>query len=230
MKRPDIFQVSYLAFSLAERPCPVKNINVSFNFTVAVLLTKLNFFFNFKSSEIPTFSQLQAPLTDTEWRKTALMMNQQKKQQTASNENNTTTTVNPRERPKANINPINPILQLSNSNFSKRTPSQPPAVSSSNQKINVSIKPTPFSFLNEPSQSQVSKEGGFGFDDDFSSLNPASLTPTNVQAASPIQNNTSLPVNNPISNSLSSNELINNQDLFQVPSIEKKMHRRSASQ
>lgn len=155
------------------------------------------------------------------------MMNQQKKQQIASNENNTTTTVNPRERPKANINPINPILQLSNSNFSKRTPSQPPAISSSNQKINVSIKPTPF--LNEPSNSQVAKEG-FGFDDDFSSLNPASLTPTNVQAASPIQNNLSLPVNNPISNSLSSNELINNQDLFQVPSNEKKMHRRSASQ
>ena len=28
IKRPDIFQVSYLAFSLTQKPCPVKNINV----------------------------------------------------------------------------------------------------------------------------------------------------------------------------------------------------------
>ena len=28
IKRPDIFQVSYLAFSLIQKPCPVKNINV----------------------------------------------------------------------------------------------------------------------------------------------------------------------------------------------------------
>jgi hypothetical protein len=183
----------------------------------------------FKKSEIPNFSQLQTPLTETEWRKAALMMNQQKRQQTASNENNTTTTVNPRERPKANINPTNPILSLSNSNFSKRAPSQPPASSSSNQKINVSIKPTPF--LNEPSNSQISKEG-FGFDDDFSSLNPGSLAPTNFQETSlnpnMIKNNT---IPSPVINNSISNELINSQDLFQIPPpIEKKSHRRSASQ
>ena len=28
-KRPDIYQVSHLIFSLAERPCPIKNRNVS---------------------------------------------------------------------------------------------------------------------------------------------------------------------------------------------------------
>ena len=27
-KRPDIFQVSYIAFKLAGRPCPVPNLNV----------------------------------------------------------------------------------------------------------------------------------------------------------------------------------------------------------
>ena len=27
-KRPDIFQVSYLTFQLAQRPCPVKNAEV----------------------------------------------------------------------------------------------------------------------------------------------------------------------------------------------------------
>ena len=28
-KRPDIYQVSSLAFKLAQKPCPIKNINVS---------------------------------------------------------------------------------------------------------------------------------------------------------------------------------------------------------
>jgi len=31
-KRPDIYQVSYIAFQMADRKCPVPNMNVSWNF------------------------------------------------------------------------------------------------------------------------------------------------------------------------------------------------------
>ncbi len=83
-KRPDIFQVAYLAFTLAQRPCPIKNTH---------------------NSPLPTFDSLTPPLTETEQRNLAAQI-QLKKQQANLNatSTDTTTTVNPRERPKGNIN------------------------------------------------------------------------------------------------------------------------------
>ncbi|CAF0799357.1 unnamed protein product [Brachionus calyciflorus] len=143
-KRPDIFQVSYLAFYLSQKQCPVKNIH---------------------NSEIPNFSAIQAPLTESEWKKST---NHQIKKplSTPIYDSNPSTTVNPRERPKANLNP-NQILQLSNQNIVK---AKPVSVA---QKINVSIKPvasqstekiTPFS-----GQVSTNVQEQLGFDDDFGS-------------------------------------------------------------
>jgi AP2-associated kinase len=81
-KRPDIFQVSYLAFTLAQRPCPVNNLN---------------------NSPVPSFANLSSALTENEWR-TVNQQNIIKKQQAslaATGASETTTTVIPRERPKA---------------------------------------------------------------------------------------------------------------------------------
>lgn len=127
-KRPDIFQVSYLAFKLAQRPCPIKNT---------------------ENSPIPSFENLTAPMTESEWRNWN-QQNQLKKQQNNLNSisTETTTTVNPRERPKGNLNKIIP---LTGSNSVQNTPS----------KLNMPIKPV-----------IVQQVPQIGFDDDFSSITP----------------------------------------------------------
>ena len=41
-KRPDIYQVSHLVFSLTEHPCPIKNRNVNISFNLQKVLFKIS--------------------------------------------------------------------------------------------------------------------------------------------------------------------------------------------
>jgi AP2-associated kinase len=79
-KRPDVYQVAYLACSLAKRHVSVRNVN---------------------GSEVLTggFGQLTMPLTESEWRKQALALAASKRV-VVREEVSANTTVNPRERPK----------------------------------------------------------------------------------------------------------------------------------
>jgi hypothetical protein len=93
-KRPDIFQVSQLIFSMnpAHRGlCPVKNLN--------------------NSEMPPALSSLNPPMTETEWRhysasQAAINSTNAQSQRTIDS---STTTVNPRERPKAKTDQSNLI-------------------------------------------------------------------------------------------------------------------------
>lgn len=122
-------------------------------------------------------------MTESEWRKSSNQSQSKKADSQAwnSGNNNPTTTVNPRERPKASVNTVNPILPLINNNTSSNTSNS----SSSNikqprlgqTKITVSIKPAG-SFSSSPSafispfqaQTQQPVQEQFGFDDDFGAL------------------------------------------------------------
>jgi hypothetical protein len=123
-----------------------------------------------KNSEIPDISSLSVPLTESEWKSTAITATQSsnlKRQgitphytssgvNVGSNESTSskdvngsfTTTVNPRERPKAS-NPLNTIsntvLTLPNTSFanaSKLKSSGQPNTSPFVNKLNLQIKPT----------------------------------------------------------------------------------------
>lgn len=180
-KRPDIFQVSQLAFSLNPSHrglCPVKNYN--------------------NAEMPPPLSQLPAPMTETEWRHftstqssipasisssttpstgTAITLtsNNINSHAIRTGIDSSTTTVNPRERPKAKggdtiIN--NPVIMnqrvavgLMTPVKSQILPLQPlPQLptSSSSQITNNSTKP-------------IIKSDSLGFDDDFNLCDANSL-------------------------------------------------------
>jgi len=179
-KRPDIFQVASLAFTLAQRPCPIRNAH---------------------NSPLPSFETLTPPLTETEQRNLAAQLQLKKQQATLSSiSTETTTTVNPRERPKGNLN-----LK---------------SVQSTPNKLNLAKKlPPTIALPHQQHQQSIPQIGGF--DDDFSSI-PPPLTNTGT---TPV--NLTLP---PTAHSLmptsSSTDFIENQHLQPT----RKSHRRSASQ
>jgi hypothetical protein len=146
---------------------------------------------------------LTPPLTESEWRN----MNQQLKKQlnnanTNTHDTNATTTVNPRERPKASLNPANTIL----------------ALPQNSAKLTLSIKP-PIATIpqhQQQQQQQHKKTNQIGFDDDFSTLNPTST----VSMMTPQQQTSNIPTS-------SSTDFMHEST---VDLQQKKSHRRSASQ
>lgn len=91
------------------------------------------------------------------------------------------TTVNPRERPKANLNHTNNILQLPNQNIVKTKLSnvvQP--------KLNVSIKPKSENETVSPFLASTSNQEPLGFDDDFGSINPIAPERDNCVQQTPV--------------------------------------------
>ena len=237
-KRPDIFQVSYLAFQLAQRPCPVKNVEVLIFFiNKRSFILRRHFLLKLKNNEIPSFSQLTAPLTESESRKvTQSAMSQPKKQMHSINQQQqhhqqqqtqeATTTVNPRERPKAHLNSTNPILQLqSTSNSTNKAKSLNPATN----KLTVSIKPAAnISTIEQQPSNQTKPEQQqqqpIGFDDDFGSLSTTTnpISP-NHQALTTSASGGFI--------ATSTNYDLTQQEFKQTQNIpEKKTHRRSASQ
>lgn len=218
----------------------------------------------FKSSEIPNINNLNPPLTESEWKKTAFTVNSsnQMKKTVHNNLDSTNTTVNPRERPKGNISTINPIVPLVNkdlntNNVNKHSliqhqqQSQRQGVAQTN-KINLSIKPSVnlsaqafSSSTQQPPQTSSSshQEEQFGFDDDFGTINSTETE----QLASLISQTSNLTTNNnnviqpsaTVSNLPTSPSFPNHQQYIQqqiqpqqspINPVEKKSHRRSASQ
>ncbi|XP_055941517.1 AP2-associated protein kinase 1-like isoform X3 [Argiope bruennichi] len=110
-KRPDIFQVSYVAFKLAGKECPVPNL---------------------KNSPIPEIDKLPSPQTETEAKKAIA-----KQQRPASTPVVEGTSVAPRQRPKGSQAPPPGVgsltlLPQATPNSTKRiTPTTPHAVLSS---------------------------------------------------------------------------------------------------
>ncbi|GFS55972.1 AP2-associated protein kinase 1 [Trichonephila inaurata madagascariensis] len=105
-KRPDIFQVSYVAFKLAGKECPVPNL---------------------KNSPIPEIDKLPSPQTETEAKKAIA-----KQQKPASTPVVEGTSVAPRQRPKGSQAPppgVGSLTLLSQAtpNSAKRTPTTPHA-------------------------------------------------------------------------------------------------------
>ncbi|GFT97318.1 AP2-associated protein kinase 1 [Nephila pilipes] len=103
-KRPDIFQVSYVAFKLAGKECPVPNL---------------------KNSPIPEIDKLPSPQTETEAKKAIA-----KQQKPASTPVVEGTSVAPRQRPKGSQAPppgVGSLTLLSQAtpNSAKRTPTTP---------------------------------------------------------------------------------------------------------
>ena len=199
-----------------------KNPNKSINFQNIYL----------KSSDCPSFSQLKMPLTESEWRRNQTALNQLKKQSTTNQGNESgCTTVNPRERPKGNVNNVNSIIlppasssnntstSINNMNVKPRTQSnapsnkQSPFQTSYNVNVNVIAPTTSSAFTNSKNNNIL------GFDDDFNS------TPIHVYTNSN-QNMASLPLN------ASNNSLnVNNKSPLLLPAPnERKSHRRSVSQ
>jgi len=92
--------------------------------------------------------------------------------------NEPTTTVNPRERPKANLNAINNIIPLANNptNICNKTPIKHQAASQAQSKLSVSIRPpVPQNASQFDSNSNVPNEQQtLGFDDDFAQTVPIS--------------------------------------------------------
>lgn len=104
------------------------------------------------------------PMTENEWKKSSSMA---VKKTISTPVHEQSTTVNPRERPKANLNHTNNILQLPNQNIIKTKPSNNVA----QQKLNVSIKPKNEN-ENSPFTISTTNQETLGFDDDFGSINP----------------------------------------------------------
>lgn len=168
------------------------------------------------------FNTLPMPLTESDWRRNSLAnisssnTTQQQKSKQIPGEQIASTAVNPRERPKGNLNTNNTILPLSHSPFvANSTPGTNPVIikprnqslanTNPNKSINVSIKPPqPPQHIVAPQVQQ--NQPKIGFDDDFGSLNAA-----NKQPLSP-------------TNQYELNQDVNKQ------TVEKKSHRRSASQ
>jgi hypothetical protein len=170
------------------------------------------------------------PLTESEWRRNQAAMNQLKKQ-SAMNQGNESgcTTVNPRERPKGNVNNVNSIIlppasssnnastSIKNINVKPRTQSnapsnkQSPFQTTNNVNVNLIAPSTSSTFTNSKNNDIL------GFDDDFNS------TPIHVYTNSN-QNIASLQMN-------TSNHSLNNKSPLLLPAPnERKSHRRSVSQ
>ena len=124
------------------------------------------------------WDEITMPMTESEWKKSSSLA-VKKSINTPVMEQSTT--VNPRERPKANLNHTNNIIQLPNQNIVKTK-----ALNSVTQtKINVSIKPK-----NENENSAfvapVNSQALLGFDDDFGSINPVVSEPVKPVQQTPI--------------------------------------------
>ncbi|XP_055941518.1 AP2-associated protein kinase 1-like isoform X4 [Argiope bruennichi] len=124
-KRPDIFQVSYVAFKLAGKECPVPNL---------------------KNSPIPEIDKLPSPQTETEAKKAIA-----KQQRPASTPVVEGTSVAPRQRPKGSQAPPPGVgsltlLPQATPNSTKRiTPTTPHDV-----EATVAVAPPPQSAAEEP--------------------------------------------------------------------------------
>lgn len=158
-KRPDIFQVSYLAFTLAQRPCPVPNIN---------------------NSPIPSFASLTSALTESEWRTVNQqnLIRKQQQNQAAAGATETTTTVNPRERPKAG-NAAHSLHQALPLPLPKSATNTPNKIQLNNNNNPKQFRQPPQLVL--PAQQAIPR---IGFDDDFSSLQAPQPQSTPQQAGS----------------------------------------------
>jgi hypothetical protein len=170
------------------------------------------------------------PLTETEWRKNSLSAgslhsgqshNQQQQQTKTKPLISSETAVNPRERPKGNLNATNTIIPLTHSgainngaNVIQIKPrNQSVANPSPNKLINVSIKPPQSTTHHHQPHPALPSQQRIGFDDDFNSLNPQKL---------PIS---------PIQKQHHEQEVPHSIDYkSQFSTLEKKSHRRSASQ
>jgi hypothetical protein len=155
----------------------------------------------------------------------------------------------------AAINPIIPLVPSSNVIINNQRSGQPSTIQQlNNNKISVSIKPPPANQAAfSPTLNQQQHTTSLGFDDDFNSLNSTSLNNNNdlqfVNQLQPPQLNqkmhqlltssNSSPIQTSNFNQFSSNERINQQQQMpfnyqQTPvitnAIDKKSHRRSASQ
>lgn len=131
-----------------------------------------------QNSEVPNFDAISVPMTESEWKKSSSLA-VKKSFNTPVMEQSTT--VNPRERPKANINHTNNILQLPNQNIVKTKPIN----NAAQTKLTVSIKPK---VENENSAflTPTNSQGPLGFDDDFGSINPVLSEPVKSVQQTPI--------------------------------------------
>lgn len=117
-KRPDIFQVSYFAFTISGKTSPVKNLHVR----SIIIILKMNFqiiihkkfYFNFQKSPVPnieeliiTFANDKRPITNTQ-SATKLLPTKSQLSNVAPVESFYKTSVTPRQRPK----PINSNISV----------------------------------------------------------------------------------------------------------------------
>ncbi len=191
-----------------------------------------------KSSEVVSFAQLKAPLSETEWKKLSSSamssasnsaIGQQAQSQTANKKSNLinepTTTVNPRERPKANLNAINNIIPLANNaaNICNKTASKQQVAQQAQSKLSVSIKPSVATSSLSTNQFDKNDQQPLGFDDDFNiaqSVPISSVATVSPSQAEPfVDNGSQQYLQQPVVQSSSQSSL-----------GEKKAHRRSASQ
>jgi hypothetical protein len=170
------------------------------------------------------------PLTESEWRRNQIAMSQLKKQATTNHGNESgCTTVNPRERPKGNLNNLNSIIlpPSSNSNNSNTSINNSISVKTrthSNTPPFVNVVAPPVStFPSNSSNSNVFANNNsnslLGFDDDFNSAP--------IQAHTNLNSNISRSPMNTSTNTINTN---NKSPLLLPAPNERKGHRRSASQ
>jgi len=126
--RPDIFQVSSVAFSLIKKPCPVEN--------------ALN-------SLVPVLDKLPLPLTETELKNIKLQQQQQIQQERQRQANQSLlegTSVAPRQRPKAGLTAGGHVLAASASNLPVLAPPLARSPTPSSELVVPKTMPTSHSF------------------------------------------------------------------------------------
>ncbi len=199
-----------------------------------------------KKNEIPNFNSLTMPLTESEWRRNAIANSTN---QSVNKNNNKTiisseTAVNPRERPKGNLNTNNTIIPLVHSSFVGTTANNNnnnnnitsnnsnqivikprnqsvAANTAHNKSMTISIKPP--QAPNPPNLSNIQQQQPkIGFDDDFGLLN-AATTPSSSFSKPPMS---------PLQQYESNMHDLKQQQQQQTQQQQEKRpsHRRSASQ
>ena len=128
--RPDIFQVSSLAFGLLGKPCPVKNVN---------------------SSAAPSFDQLGEPLSESDSKlirqtKQKQQAAQQRQQQLQTQQFIESTTVTPRSRPKASSSNLAAVVHQQQ----QSSAILPPVLSVPNPAVSLNRSPTPSDLASQP--------------------------------------------------------------------------------
>ena len=133
-KRPDIFQVAYLAFNLLGKQCPIKNFN---------------------NSIVPSFDQLDEPLSETNSKlikqtKQKQQAAQQRQQQLQTQQFIESTTVTPRSRPKASSSNLVVHHHPQQQQQQQQQPILPPVLNVPTTSSVLNRSPTPPDLTQQP--------------------------------------------------------------------------------